>query len=271
MTDQADKPVSPQPDKAVDENSLLRSPIRPVHPDSEDATRPAPVKSGMIAKAAQLSTEKAIADADNASPDTMPENPQAALELLRRKMEVVANEFGEGKINRAQFNAIYGRYSEQRTIIETLLKRNPENAAWKQAAAPGHTSFLRQHFEARLGYYLVYQHNIPTPLMMGGKQQANMDQISGVLKSLWSMNKRPKIGLARKEMGGGQWLVLALGEFAVTLAMFMLEPSVAQATLVRDLHNDFERANRRSLSNGTRSLDRFVFPQRALAEKEIGA
>ena len=84
------------------------------------------------------------------------------------------------------------------------------------------------------------------------------------------VNFRPKIGLARKEMGSGQWLVLALGEHSVTLAMFMLEPSVAQATLVRDLHNDFERANRRSLSNGTRSLDRFVFPQRALAERDIG-
>lgn len=269
MTDQTDKPSSPQSEKAADDSSNLRSPIRPTHPNTEDVTRPAPARSGMIAKAAQLSTEKAIADAENAPHDTMPENPEAALELLRRKMEIVANEFGEGKINRAQFNAIYGRYSEQRTIIETLQKRNPENPAWKQAAAPGHTSFLRQHFEARLGYYLVYQHNIPSPLIMGGKQQANMDQISGVLQSLWSMNKRPKIGLARKEMGSGQWLVLALGEFAVTLAMFMLEPSVTQATWVRDLHNDFERANRRALSNGTRSLDRFVFPQRALAEKDI--
>ncbi len=269
MTDQTDKPTAPQSDKAVDDSNL-RSPIRPVHPETEDATRPAPVKSGMIAKAAQLSTEKAITDADNAPQDAMPENPQAALEILRRKMEIVANEFGEGKINRAQFNAIYGRYSEQRTIIETLLKRNPENPAWKQAAAPGHTSFLRQHFEARLAYFLVYQHNIASPLMMGGKQQANMDQVSGVLQALWQMNKRPKIGLARKEMGSGQWLVLALGEHSVTLAMFMLEPSVEQATLVRDLHNDFERANRRSLSNGTRSLDRFVFPQRALAERDIG-
>jgi len=273
LTDQTEKPTSPGLSPVPDESSSLRSPIRPVHPEVEDPTRPAapPARSGLIAKAAQISTDKAMAQADSATPDKMPENPQAALELLRRKMEIVANEFGEGKINRAQFNAMYGRYGEQRTIIETLLKRNPENPAWKQAAAPGHTSFLRQHFEARLVYFLVYQHNIPTPLMMGGKQQPNMDQVSGVLQALWKMNKRPKIGLARKEMGSGQWMVLALGEYAVTLAMFMLEPSVAQATLVRDLHNDFERANRRSLSNGTRSLDRFVFPQRALAEKDLGS
>ncbi len=270
MTDQTNQPISPEPGTEKEDGGL-RSPIRPVHPDAEDTTRPAaPPRSGLIAKAAQLSVDKALADADGMASDKMPENPQAALELLRRKMEIIANEFGEGAINRAQFNAMYGRYGEQRTIIETLLKRNPENPAWKQAAAPGHTSFLRQHFEARLVYYLVYQHNYATPLMMGGKQQPNMDQVGGVLQSLWNMTKRPKIGLARKEMDAGQWMVLALGEYAVTLAMFMLEPSVAQATLVRDLHNDFERANRRSLSNGTRSLDRFVFPQRALAEKDIG-
>lgn len=246
---------------APSEAAGLRSPIRPAHPDA-----PVP-RSGMIAKAAQLSANKASSSTETAKE---PENPQAALQLIKYKMEVVANEFGEGKLNRAQFNAIYGRYSEQRTIIERLMERNPENPAWKQAAAPGHTSFLRQHFEARLTYYLVYQHNMPTPLMMDGKQQPNIEQISSVLNALWGMNNRPKVGLARKDMGNGQWLVLALGEYAVTLAMFTLEPSIAQSTLVRDLHNDFERANRKALGSGARSLDRFVFPQRALAEKSLG-
>jgi hypothetical protein len=228
----------------------MRSPIRPKAPEPVEAVK-APLR--------------AVAPA----PIPQPENPQAALEQLRHKMEGVANEFSQGKINRAQFNAIYGRYSEQRTIIERLIERNPENAAWKQAAAPGHTSFLRDHFEARLQYYLVYQHNIATPLMMGGKQQADMNEVSQVLRSLWGMKSRPKIGLARKDMGKGQWLVLALGEFAVTLTLFLLEPSAAQANLVRDLHADFERANRRALERGTRSLDRFVFPQRALTEKQF--
>ncbi len=228
----------------------MRSPIRPKVPEPTEAVR-SPLRAAAPA------------------PTPLPENPQAALEQIRHKMEVVANEFSQGKINRAQFNAIYGRYGEQRTIIERLIERNPENAAWKQAAAPGHTSFLRDHFEARLQYYLVYQHNIATPLMMGGKQQADMNEVSLVLRSLWSMKNRPKIGLARKDMTNGQWLVLALGEFAVTLALFALEPSAAQANLVRDLHADFERANRRALERGTRSLDRFVFPQRALTEKQF--
>ncbi len=231
--------------------SPLRSPIRPTDPHI-----PSPAE--------EMAVEPPADTPDISEPLA---NPQAALDNLREKMEAVANEFAQGRINRAQFNAIYGRYSEQRTIIERLVQRNPNNEAWKHAAAPGHTSFLREHFEARLQFYLVYQHLLTVPLMMGGKQQPNMEQISQVLNGLWNMNNRPKIGLARKEMGGGSWLVLALGEFAVTLAMFMLEPSTMQMNLVRDLHADFERANRSALERGTRSLDRFVFPQRALAEK----
>lgn len=241
-----------RPNPSTDSDaSPLRSPIRPTDPN-----KPSP--------AAEM---PAAAPAAAAPANTAPENPQIALDNLRQKMEVVANEFAQGKINRAQFNAIYGRYSEQRTIIERLMQRNPQNEAWKQAAAQGHTSFLREHFEARLQFYLVYQHTVAVPLMMGGKQQPNMEPIGQVLKSLWSMAKPPKVGLARKDMGSGNWLVLALGEFAVTLAMFTLEPSTTQMNLVRDLHADFERANRSALERGTRSLDRFVFPQRALAEK----
>src|SRR3954463_3466970 len=61
-----------------------------------------------------------------------PTNPNAALNTLRGKMELVSDEFAQGKINRAQFNAVYKRYSEQRTIIERLLERNPDSEAWKQ-------------------------------------------------------------------------------------------------------------------------------------------
>lgn len=264
MSDETNQ--SQPPDRpSSNEDATLRSPIRPrpaLETDETEVRAKPPSRANLLARAMQPANAAP-------SPEKPPDDPQAALEALRRKMEMVANEFSLGKLNRAQFNAIYGRYSEQRAIIQRLIERDPENPAWKQAAAPGHTSFLRQHFEARLMFYLVYQHNIPTPLMMGGQQQPNMDQISMVLKSLWGMSNRPKAGLARKEMRDGQWLVLALGEYALTLAMFQLEPSAAQAGLVRDLHSDFERANRKSLSVGTRSLDRFVFPQRALAEKDL--
>src|SRR5690606_33172346 len=126
-------------------------------------------------------------------------------------MEIVATEYAEGRINRSQFNAVYGRYSEQRTIIERIIERNPESRAWKQViGTSGHTNFLRQHFEAQPLYFLVYRHRLPEPLMVSGKTSPDMTQIAPILKGLWTMPNRPRSGLARKLIGEQQWLVLAL-------------------------------------------------------------
>jgi len=195
------------------------------------------------------------------------DDPREALALLRQKMELVASEYAEGRINRAQFNAMYGRYSEQRTIIERILERNPESKAWKQViGTAGHTSFLRQHFEAEPLYFLVYRHRLPEPLTAGGKQEPDMSQIAPILKALWTIPNRPKTGLARKNLGDNRWLVLAMGENALTIVVFQKEPAVAQAALVRDMHADFETANQAALTRPVIHADRMVFPQRALVE-----
>lgn len=198
---------------------------------------------------------------------TSPKNPGNALDALRKKMRRIANEFGKGNINRAQFNAIYGRYTEQRSIIERLMERNPDSNAWKQVARPGHTSFLRDHFEAHCLYYLVYRLNSPTPLMMGGHQQPDLNLIEPILQTVYTMDNRPDRGLARKTLANGDWLVLAFSQNALTVVMYNLEPSIAQINRVRDLHHDFERANRRALERDTRTLEKMVFPQRALVEQ----
>lgn len=248
-----DKPPSPSDPKKPAARPELRSPIRPRNPDPTPSDQ----------QAAPDAPDKKV----EAESITSPKNPGLALETLRKKMEKVASEFAAGRINRAQFNAIYGRYNEQRTIIERLLERNPESDAWKQVVRPGHTSFLRNHFEARCMYYLIYRYNTPTPLTMGGTQQPDMGQIEPVLSAVYNMQKRPQNGLARKDLGSGQWMVLALGSFSLTIVMFNLEPSVGQLNRVRDLHNDFERANRSALERGTRTLEKMVFPQRALVEQ----
>lgn len=233
----------------------MQSPIRPRHPDRTHNRQPEAESSNAPEADTQAET------------NTSPKNPGLALETLRKKMKTVASEYAAGRINRAQFNAIYARYDEQRTIIERLLERNPESDAWKQVVRSGHTSFLRDHFEARCMYYLVYRYHTTAPLTMGGPQQPDMAQIEPVLSAVYNMPKRPENGLARKDLGGGQWLVLAMGNHAITLVMYNLEPSAAQLNRVRDLHNDFERANGSALERGTRTLEKMVFPQRALVEQ----
>ena len=204
------------------------------------------------------------------TPPEAPTNPTTALVELRRKMELIADEFSQGKINRAQFNAVYKRYSEQRTIIERLVERNPDSQAWKQVIGlKGQTGYLRHQFEAQTLFYVVYRHNRHEPITSGGKRSPNDQIVQPVLDRIWSMKNRPQNGLGRKPIGDTKWLILASGEYAATIVTFSLEPSFAQARLVRDLHADFERANQAALARGWLVPDHMVFPQRALTESDF--
>lgn len=196
--------------------------------------------------------------------EQLPENPQETLDHIREKMQSAATDFAEGRINRAQFNAIYGHYSEQQAIIERLVQRNPESQAWRQAAAPGHTTFLRNHFQAQVVFFGVFKHKDPRPLFMNGEASPDArEQIARILKSLWSLDEVPAAGLARKSMGDGSWIVLATGEQAVTIVLWSLQPSANQNEHVRNTHADFERANAIALSRNL-GANKMVFPQRAL-------
>lgn len=194
----------------------------------------------------------------------MGDTAEETLEHIRRKMESVATEFSEGKINRAQFNAVYGHYGEQRIIIERLIERNPETTAWRRVASPGRTDFLRNHFEAQAAYFIVFQHRRRDPLATGGSQPEGSTQaILKAIKNLWSLETMPENGLARQEIDDSHWLVLANGKLAVTIVIYTPQPAQAQVRIVRDLHMDFERANRLSLQRNL-PADMMVFPQRSL-------
>jgi hypothetical protein len=188
---------------------------------------------------------------------------------LRHKMEAVADEFAQGVINRAQFNAVYKRYAEQRSIIERLLERNPESEAWRQViSAQGHTNVLRTQYEAQPLYFLIYAHGKREPIMSGGENPKDAEIIP-VLKRVWEQTNKPKAGLGRKQLERGYWLILATGEYTATAVVFSQEPAITQAKLVRDLHADFERANQSVMARGWIVQERMVFPQRSLFEDQL--
>jgi hypothetical protein len=229
----------------------MRSPIRPAHQELIPASEPA-----------------APSEAENNSGGkAIPTDPKLAVATLKKKMEDTVSAFANGELNRAQFNAIYGRFDEQRAIIEGIIARDPSSTAWQQVVQAGQTTFLRDHFAARCIYYLVFRLGQPRPLMMGGQQQPDIQQIVPILSAVYKMPNRPDNGLARKKLQKSQWLILAVGKAAMTVAVFNLEPSPAQLRRVRDLHNDFERANALALQRGTTTLEQMVFPQRALVEQ----
>lgn len=235
-----------------DDDEML-SPLRPERPD-EFKLPPRP----------QRPSPKDDTEPEEKRWATEPESASERLNRIREKMETVANEYANREISRAQFNAIYGHYREQRAIIEKIISRDPKNDGWKQAARSGKTAFLREHFEARPLNYVVYIHHNKRPLM-GGGERPDMKRITGLLKSLWSMQKM-RVGVARLAIEPPNWLIMCAGYYGVTFVTFHLEPSGIQANSVRDLHNDFERANRLFFQRGKINKAQMVFPQRSLIE-----
>ena len=236
-----------------------RSPIRPTKPPTSPLTPPTRTKTAPLPEANKPDTGDLAADAST--------NPFMALKLLLHKMARIGEEFQNGKINRAQYDALSQRYHEQHAIIQRLIERDPEGKAWKQVlGTPGQTGFLRQHFEAQAIYFVVYHHELQVRVYASGSRKPDETIIKPLLKQLWAMPNRPTNGIGRKQIDENQWMILGVGERTVTVILFSLEPSAEQIQLVRDLHADFERANAAALTRGMIVPERMVFPQRALVE-----
>ena len=239
----------------------LLSPVRPPRPEQP---------AEMLSVSPFVLTQSEPDTDETTLTDILPidtEDPNEAMNALRERMALIADEYANGKINRAQFDALYQRYGEQRTIIERLVARDPENSAWKQVLGVAEqTGYLRDQFEAQALFYAVYRHNQYAPLSTGGRLPPSLSIIEPALKRVWATPSRPNQGLGRRPVGGTQWLILAAGEYAVTVVMFSREPSITQSRMVRDLHADFERANAATLARGWIVPERMVLPQRALLE-----
>ena len=191
------------------------------------------------------------------------QNPQEALEQIRKRLKAATQEYSSGRLSAIQFNAVYRHYTEKRQITEMLIARDADTEAWQSAAAEGTTSYLKDRFEARPLYYLVIRKGDTKPLLTDGKvPQKAAEQIYKLLQVFWEMPEW-KIGLARKSIGDGMWVMIMVGELSLTITIYFLQPSTIQVNQLRDLQSDFERANHQALERDL-PASRMVFPQRAL-------
>ncbi|MFQ3537203.1 MAG: hypothetical protein SNJ58_15180 [Aggregatilineales bacterium] len=239
-------------------SSAGTSPIRPKPPEA--TTPPEPILPNVRSTQAAPATPSA---------STLEERLRAelALEKLRQKTAHVAAEFASGKINRAQFVAIYAHYNEKRIIIERLLERNPDTQAWQNVASDGQTSFLREHYASRVLSYAIYFHDVMQPLVAQGESFLSEEMTFKILTAIRMVRRSQRaLSAQRKQVDDNRWAVFIPAEFTTAIAMFLLEPSGRQVLLVQDLHRDFERANRTLLARGVRAPEHYVFPHRALFE-----
>ncbi len=232
----------------------LRSPIRPTLPEAPRAQDPRLPEIPLPPTPARPMT-----------PREQMQRAEEALILLREKMSQIAAEFADGKLNRDQFQAVYGRYSEQRDITERLLARDPNSQAWQSVITAGHTAFLIEHYAARVLSYAIYDQATGTQITISGSVQIAEHQVKAVLDRLRTvMAERGNPGPAQKRLADGSIVLIVPGDLTTAIVVYSREPSAHQIARVVDLQADFERANNRALLRRDYAHSRLVFPHRAL-------
>ena len=235
------------------------SPVRP----SDPAAGESPPPQGLILP--QSTTSKIENEAANMRQKI--ERAEEALITLREKTAALAADYAAGNINRAQFDAIYARYSEQRDITERLLDRDPSSQAWQSVVQPGHTSFLKQQNAAQVLSYAIYRLDSAALIASYGPLRLAQAQVYAILQRLTDVqSRRENPGPACHALKDGRCLTFVPGAHTLVAVLFSLEPATAQITQIADMHQDFERANQHALTDSTINADRLVFPYRALFE-----
>lgn len=255
-----DRP-DPKSDKPEQVSIPKTSPIRP-----ENTNQPAPKSSPSLTHPHRDTITAPVQPVPEQTEDLTPEQKaQQAIQTLITKMAAVAQEYAEGKINQAQFNAIYRRYSEQRQITERLLERDPHSQAWQSVIQTGHTGFLRSHFESRIISYGIYRLEDGQQIILQGGVRLPTPQLMPVLSKIKRVVEQGhKLGPAWRELKDQNWVFIVPGKLTISVVIFSLEPALVQRKQVEDAQRDFERANEKVLLRGEIDINSLVFPHRAL-------
>lgn len=251
--------------KSPDDYDEQLSPIRPQSDDGHDSRlMPTIPKPSIPTKrpTSELTATEAIDSTEGPV-----EKAVEAVERLRQKMAAVAQEYDEGKINRAQFDAIYQRYQEQRQITERLIERDPDTGAWRSVVTPGHTGFLREKYEAKVESYAIYHLERQEQIVRTGHIQIPDQQILPIVERLNRVSQRNnQTQSANRILEDERWVLFIPGKYSLAVVIFSLEPAQSQIEHVQDVQKDFERANNQLLQRTDYDLRQMVFPHRALFE-----
>jgi hypothetical protein len=256
-----DAVISPIPSRPASSPPSPDTPVSPIRPKILDNTEPQPPLTPTLPERG--------APEEPLTPREQMQRAEEALINLRQKMANVASEFAQGKLNQAQFDAIYSRYSEQRMITEGLLARDPETQAWQSVVRPGHTQFLKSHYEAHVVSYAIHDQDSYVLIAVTGSVQIQHSQVEAVLARLKAVSaERGNPGPAQKKLRDGQSVLFVPGDLTAAVVIFSVEPSTVQIERVADIHHDFERANQHALRRKDYAAGRLVFPHRALFEEK---
>jgi len=167
------------------------------------------------------------------------------LESLERKLFHLEESVRDGHINPAQYRAISRHYEDQHTVAIRLHERHPGSEKWRMVLQDGKTNFLMQVHEAICYGVAVYDYNTHEPMYIEGKLPENSQDGIALLGAFGG----PAAGdqsehMYATEADDGSTLLLIPGRHTAALVSFSKEPPEWQARALREVHHNFEDANR---------------------------
>lgn len=187
------------------------------------------------------------------------------LAALDQKIARLEQDFQQGRINASQYRAIYRHYMEQREVALRLREKYPDSDRWQIVLEEGKTRFLLQLNEATCYSVGLYDINNRDRIFVQGDMPAAAEEAMGLLGTFGSADESSPDGrMFATKTDSGETLLLIPGAFTVSLAVFSQDPPAWQVRALREVHRNFEAANRPALQREDKgnlvypNLSRFV-------------
>jgi len=221
------------------------------------------VEEGTESHAAALEPERGTPslewEAVPALPTDVSPELREMIAALDGKIERLEADLRDGRINASQYRAIRKHYLDQRQVAVRLQKAHPESDRWRVVLEEGKTSFLLQLNEAVLRSFTLYDLRTRDRIYSQGELPPAAEQAFRLLGTFGPNAPQAAPGrmLGMQAEDGSSYLLIP-GTYTVALVVFTQDPPAWQLRAMREVHSNFEAANRATLARGERAT--LIFP-----------
>lgn len=178
---------------------------------------------------------------------------------LEQKLQRLEQDFQQGTVNPAQYRAIRKHYLEQKSVATRMGKLHPENELWRVVLEEGKTTFLMQVNEAQVHGIAFYDITSKNRLFHEGTIPAEAQQAITILQTFGIKPGSSEQGrMFATQTDDGKVMLLIPGKLTVAIVIFSQEPPNWQVRALREVHHNFEMANKTALEQNRSSS--MIFP-----------
>lgn len=229
-------------------------------PFIEETPSPAVIQDSEIVSTPPIQKEPEIVHLDlPINPPASPKELTGMLISIDQKLTRLEEDYQHGRVNSSQYRAIKKHYIEQKEVARRLRQTHPDSDRWRVVLEEGKTSFLLQLNEAAVRCVAFYDLASRDRLFSQGEIPLDAEQVISLLGTFSSTEMEPRTGrMVATHADDGTALVLIPGRYTAALVSFSQDPPGWQVRALREVHRNFEAANRAALERGEhRSL---IFP-----------